>query len=184
MRAAKLQAGERALVMGAGPIGLMTLLWLKREGVAHVTVSDFAAPRRALAEKLGADLVLNPAEDNVVERLTAMHGGLPQVVFECVGVAGTIQQAIDNVALHGRVIVVGVCMTEDQFFPRTGINKQATLQFVLAYTIEEYAETLAAIAAGVVDPSPLVTRITDLDGLPAAFKALSDPRECKVVYQA
>jgi len=47
VRAAKLQGGERALVMGAGPIGLMTLLWLKREGVAHVTVSDFAAPRRS-----------------------------------------------------------------------------------------------------------------------------------------
>jgi threonine dehydrogenase-like Zn-dependent dehydrogenase len=182
VREAKLQPGERALVMGAGPIGLMTLLWLKHDGVAHVTVSDPAAPRRELAAKLGADALIDPATENVSERLDAI-GGPPQVVFECVGIEGTIQQAIDNVALHGRIIVVGVCMTEDRFFPRTGINKQCSLHFVLGYTAEEFAEALSAIAEGAVDTSPLVTRITDLDGLPEAFKALSDPRECKVVYR-
>jgi len=183
VREAKMQPSERALIMGAGPIGLMTLLWLKREGVQHITVSDFAAPRRDLATRLGADLVLDPAEGDIVDRLRVASGGAPTVVFECVGVAGTIQQAMETVAPRGRVIVVGACMTEDQIKPIVGINKHLTLQFVLGYSVPEFAEALAAIADGSVDTAPLVNRTVDLDELPAAFRSLSDPTDCKVVLR-
>jgi threonine dehydrogenase-like Zn-dependent dehydrogenase len=183
VRAAAMQPGERALVLGAGPIGLMTLLWLKKEGVEHVTVSEYAAPRRALAARLGADLVLDPAVESVPERLQRELGGPPQVVFDCVGVEGTLQLGLDLVARNGRLIVVGVCMLEDRIRPRVGINKQATIRFVLGYTAEEFAETLQAIADGSVDPAPLVTREVSLDELPAAFQALSDPKDCKIVLK-
>src|SRR5438067_1486388 len=87
VRMAKLQPGERALIIGAGPIGLMTLLWLKQAGVQQVTVSEYAAPRRELAARLGANRVLNPADEDVAQRLEA-EGGAPEVVFECVGIEG------------------------------------------------------------------------------------------------
>ena len=180
VREARLQPGERVLVIGAGPIGLMTLLWLKRSGVGHVTVTEFTAPRRALAARLGADLVLDPAVENVAARLTN-EGGPPEVVFECVGVEGTLQQAMDLVARRGRVVVVGVCMTEDRIKPLIAITKHLTLQFVLGYTPDEFREALEAIGDGRVDPSPLVTRTVTLDELPAAFRSLSDPSDCKVV---
>jgi len=181
VREARVQAGERVLVMGAGPIGLMTLLWLKHDGVPLVTVSDPSAPRRALAERLGADLVVDPSTGDVAARVTETFGGPPEVIFECVGVPGTLQQAMELVVRRGRVIVVGVCMTEDRIRPMTGITKHVTLQFVLGYSAEEYAEALAAIAAGEVDPAPLVTRTVSLDELPAAFRALSNPHDCKVM---
>lgn len=178
VRQAKVQPGEHALVMGAGPIGLMTLLWLKHDGVKHVTVSDFAPTRRDLARRLGADLVLDPREEDVIDSITA---AVPTVVFEAVGVEGTLQQAMETVERGGRVVVVGVCMKEDRIHPMVGINKQLTLQFVLGYTPEEYAETLHALGAGAVDTSPLITRCVGLDELPAAFEALADPSDCKVV---
>lgn len=181
VREARVQPGEHAVIMGAGPIGLMTLLWLKHDGARHVTVTDPAAARRELAARLGADLVLDPSSDDVPARVAAAAGGPPPVVFECVGVEGTLAQAMNLVARRGRVIVVGVCMMEDRVRPMIGINKHLTLQFVLGYTAEEFAEALAAIAAGTVDPSPLVTRTVALDDLPAAFRSLSDPRDCKVV---
>ncbi|HEX6030198.1 MAG TPA: hypothetical protein VFY90_02125, partial [Tepidiformaceae bacterium] len=59
--------------------------------------------------------------------------------------------------------------------------KQLTLQFVLGYTPEEYAETLQALGSGAVDTSPVVTRCIALDDLPAAFESLADPSDCKVV---
>jgi 2-desacetyl-2-hydroxyethyl bacteriochlorophyllide A dehydrogenase len=178
VREAKLQPGEPVLVMGAGPIGLMTLLWLKREGAGHITVTDLAPARRDLAAKLGADEVLDPKEVDVSALFAERE--VP-VVFECVGVEGTLQQAMETVARRGRVIVVGVCMRDDVIRPMVGVTKHLTLQFVLGYTPEEYAETLQAIADGVVDPSPLVTRTVTLDELPAAFRGLSKPEECKVV---
>ncbi len=183
VREAKMQAGEHAIVMGAGPIGLMTLLWLKKEGVKHVTVTDFAPSRRALAQTLGADLVLDPAATNVAEEVAKAAGGAPPVVFECVGVEGTLRQAMELVNRAGRVIVVGVCMKEDRIFPMVGINKQLTLQFVLGYTPAEYAESLAALADGSINTAPMVTRTVTLDELPEAFAALADPTDCKVVLE-
>lgn len=181
VREARMQPSETAVVMGAGPIGLMTLLWLKKEGVKHVTVSEYAEPRRALARQLGADLVVNPGDQDLAAALLEATGAPPPVVFECVGVEGTLHQAMQLVARMGRVVVVGVCMKEDRIFPMVGINKQLTLQFVLGYTPVEYAEALGALADGSIDTSPLVTRTVGIDELPAAFEALASPHDCKVV---
>lgn len=197
VREAHMQPGESALVMGAGPIGLMTLLWLKKEGAGFVAVSDYSAERRALAEQLGADLVVDPATEDVAAAVSAALGALgrtgetpylaadatiaPDVVFEAVGVEGTLQQAMSLARLRGKVVVVGVCMLEDRIQPFTGISKQLTVTFVLGYTPQEFAETLAAFADGSIDTTPLVTRTVAVDELPAAFAALADPRDCKIV---
>ncbi len=126
--------------------------------------------------------VLDPATEDVAACVAAAAGP-PPVVFECVGVEGTLEQAMELVARRGRVVVVGVCMREDRLMPMVGINKHLTLQFVLGYTPDEYRESLEAIADGRVDPAPLVTRTVTLDELPAAFRALSDPTDCKVVLE-
>ena len=119
----------------------------------------------------------------MADSVIASAGALPPVVFECVGVEGTLQQAMETVERGGRVVVVGVCMNEDTILPMVGINKQLTLQFVLGYSPAEYAETLAAFASGGIDTSPMVTRGVTLDELPAAFEALASPADCKVVLE-
>jgi 2-desacetyl-2-hydroxyethyl bacteriochlorophyllide A dehydrogenase len=181
-REAHVAPDERVLIMGAGPIGLSVLLWLKSTGVKHVTVTDLAAARRELAARIGADLVLDPVADNVGARLRAAPGA-PQVIFECVGVEGTVQQAMDIAGMRSRIIIVGVCMTVDHFRPMVGINKHLTFQFVSAYTPEEVADTLDGISNGAIDPSPLITRTVTLNELPAAFQSLGDPKDCKVVLR-
>ncbi|MBI5948586.1 MAG: zinc-binding dehydrogenase [Chloroflexi bacterium] len=198
VRAARVQPNENVLVMGAGPIGLMTLLWLKKERANFVMVSDYSPERRALAAKLGADLVIDPGKEDVRTAVEGALSGLtkgvsassfggpamapaPDVIFECVGVEGTLQQAMSLVQARGRVVVVGVCMKEDKILPMVGINKQLSLQFVLGYTGEEYAEALASFADGSIDTSPMVTRTVTIEELPAAFTALADPKDCKVV---
>ncbi len=182
VREARARPEDRVLIMGAGPIGLLTLLWLKREGVKQVAVSEPAAPRRQLATRLGADLVLDPTIEDVAARLAAA-GGPPALVFECVGVPGTLQQAMELAGRRGRVVVVGVCMTEDRLTPMLGILKHLTVQFVLGYTREEFAEALAALADGRIDPAPMVTRTVTLDELPAVFRAADSPTDCKVVVE-
>ena len=181
VREGRVQPGERVLVMGAGPIGLLTMLWLKRDSVT-VVVSDPAATRRELAARLGADLVVDPGREDVSSVL-GDTGGAPPVVVECVGIEGTVQQAMTLVARRGRVIVAGVCMVEDRIRPLLAINKQLTLQFVLGYAPEEFAEALAALADGSIDGEPVVTRTVGLDDLPAAFASLGDPTDCKVVLE-
>lgn len=182
VREARMQPGQRALVMGAGPIGLLTMLWLKHDGT-DVAISDPAADRRDLAQSLGADRVLDPGRHTDPSGLTGELGGPPPFVFECVGVEGTLQQALTLVARNGRVIVVGVCMIEDRIRPLLAINKHLTLQFVLGYSQPEFAEALQALAEGRIAGASVVTRSVRLQDLPAAFSSLADPKDCKVVLE-
>ena len=138
---------------------------------------------------LGADLVLDPSAANFASALEAGFGTAgeagPDVVFDCVGIPGIIQQAMEAVKPRGRVTVVGVCMEEDRFMPVIGINKQLTIKFVMAYTRAEFEETLAAFSSGVIDTTPLVTRTVDLGELPAQFERMTrgDQLDCKVIVR-
>jgi threonine dehydrogenase-like Zn-dependent dehydrogenase len=104
------------------------------------------------------------------------------VIFECVGVPGVIDQIIAGAPLASRVVVVGVCMGNDQLRPSMAINKEIDLRFVLGYTPIEFRDTLHMLAEGKVDPAPLVTGTVGLDGVAGAFGALGDPeRHAKIL---
>ncbi len=104
------------------------------------------------------------------------------VVFECVGVPGVIDQIIAGAPLASRVVVVGVCMGNDQLRPSMAINKEIDLRFVLGYTPLEFRDTLHMLADGKVDPQPLVTGTVGLEGVDGAFSALADPeRHAKIL---
>ncbi len=180
---AEAEAGDRVLIMGAGPIGLMALMWLKHDGVELVAVSDPVALRRDLAASLGADVVLDPAADGFDSDLEAGLDGGPDVVIDCVGIPGIIRQAMDAVKPRGRIIVVGVCMEEDRFMPVVGINKALTIKFSVAYTREDFQETLDAFGSGSIDTTPLVTRTVDLGELPEEIARITagDQLNCKVL---
>ncbi|WP_246200369.1 zinc-dependent alcohol dehydrogenase [Agromyces allii] len=74
------KAGEKAVVFGAGPIGLGALLSLKAKGVEHVVVIDILPTRLEKALAIGADAVINSAEEDVKARLIELHGEAPPVV--------------------------------------------------------------------------------------------------------
>ncbi len=175
------EAGQPAFVMGAGPIGLMVLLWLRRHGARPIIVSEPSPRRRELASALGADVVVDPRETEV-QQIVGEGGSSPcGLLFECVGVEGTLAQAMLLAPRGARIVVAGACMTEDRIRPLVGIGKELTLQFVLGYTPEEFAETLAALAAGDIDPRPMITRTVSLEELPETFTALASPDEGKVL---
>lgn len=97
------------------------------------------------------------------------------VVFECVGVPGMIDRIISETPLRSRIVVVGVCMEPDTFHPSMAITKELELVFTIYYDPAEYAESLAMIADGRIDPRPLHTGTVGLDGVAAAFDALGNP---------
>lgn len=104
------------------------------------------------------------------------------VVFECVGAPGVLQHLIDGAPLASRIVVVGVCMTEDRFEPALAINKEIDLRFAFGYTPLEFRDTLHAIAEGWLDCAPLITGTVGLEGVEAAFGALKDPeRHAKIL---
>jgi threonine dehydrogenase-like Zn-dependent dehydrogenase len=169
---AGIQPGDTAVVIGCGPIGLALVTWLAARGVALIVASDLSARRRALAADLGAHIVVDAADEPVVDAWRRVDGFSPLVVFEAVGVPGMLDQAIFAAPTGSRIVVAGVCMQPDTIRPLIAIVKELDLRFVYAYTEAEFSDTLRSLAEGVIDVSPLVSGTVGLEGVAGAFDVL------------
>ncbi|RAV15089.1 alcohol dehydrogenase [Mycolicibacterium sp. GF69] len=167
---------EAALVIGCGPIGIAIIAALRSKGVESIAAADFSATRRGLATTMGADMTLDPAQGSPFDTVK------PAVIFEAVGVPGIINDVMRRAPLGSRLVVAGVCMQSDTVIPLFGIAKEINVQFVNSYDHNEFAESLRAIADGLIDVSPLITGEVGLDGVAAAFDDLADPdTHCKIM---
>ena len=199
---ARLAPDDVALVIGCGPIGLAVINALKLKGQRPIIAADFSPMRRQLAATLGADIVIDPAQTSPyatwaeVAAKTRTGGPVgvnplsgtpvlrPGVFFECVGVPGVIDQMMVGAARGCRFVIVGVCMEQDHIRPLLAINNELNLQFVLAYTPEEFAQTLHHIAEGELQTDPLVTGRVGVADVPDAFLALANPEaHAKIIVE-
>jgi threonine dehydrogenase-like Zn-dependent dehydrogenase len=167
--------GDAAVVIGLGPVGLACIAALKMLGIGPIVGADYSPARRALAEHLGCDEVVDPAAERAIEAWRRIDGIKPLVVFEAVGVPGMIEQAMRMAPKGTRILIVGACMQEDRIHPMVGIGKELSLQFVLAYEPAEFAASLDAIANERVDLAPLLTGVVTIEGIPQAFDDLGNP---------
>ncbi len=167
-----LAPGETTLVVGAGPVGLAVALWLRREGAGAVVVSDPLAGRRAKAEALGVDVVVDPTAGPLATQVRDAGLSPPELVLECVGLPGLIDEAAKAAAVDGRVVVVGVCMSEDRFLPYTAIAKELDWRFSFYYCRADVDATVDALADGSLPGQQLITGEVTLDEAPARFEAL------------
>jgi (R,R)-butanediol dehydrogenase / meso-butanediol dehydrogenase / diacetyl reductase len=172
---AQLKPGMGCVVMGAGPIGLSTLMWAKAQGAGAVVVSELAPGRTELAMKLGASAVVNPHTDDPAETVRSITGRPPEIVFECIGVKSTLGAAIGMAGRRGRVVVIGVCMEPDSISPLTCIMKEVSIDFALAYNRAEFQHTIDALASGAIDATPMITDVIEIGAVPEMFTALKRP---------
>jgi threonine dehydrogenase-like Zn-dependent dehydrogenase len=174
---ARLEPGDAPLVIGCGPVGLAVIAALRLCDAEPIVAADYSPMRRALAERMGAHVVVDPARERAIDAWQNAAGARPAVFFECVGVPGLIDRIMREAPRETRVVVAGVCMEDDRIRPMVGINKELSVQFVLGYTPMEFAETLGDIAEGRIPVAPLVTGRVGVDGVARAFAALARPDE-------
>jgi len=178
----RIRRGETCLVIGAGPIGLATALWARHFGAGRVIVSETAPARRALAERMGATMVLDPGEPGLESRLAELAPEGPDVVFEAVGASGVIQEAIARVRFRGRVVIAGVCFSGETIQPSAATFKEASVRFVHAYEKDDFQYTVDMMDQGRIEPQPIVTDRIGLEDVPQIFERLAKPNsQCKVV---
>jgi len=172
---ARMRAGDSAVVIGCGPVGLAVIAGLRLENVEPIIAADFSPMRRSLAERLGAHVVVDPAEHSAFAAWSQAAPARPPVVFECVGVPGMVPTIIREAPRQARVVVVGVSMEEDRIKPMVAVVKELSLLFSFGYSPEEFAATLHAIADGRIDVEPLITSRVGLEGVAGAFEDLGHP---------
>lgn len=173
---AQLSGKEPILIIGAGPVGLAIITALKQIDTGPIIVSDFSEGRRKLAESIGADIVIDPSRtDPFQEPALRKREGL--VIFECVGIPGMIDQIFLGAPSNAKIMIVGVCLQQDQIRPLIAINKELSLHFMLGWSMEEFTQSLRYIAEGKFDVTPLITDRVSLDGVADVFEKLATPND-------
>jgi (R,R)-butanediol dehydrogenase / meso-butanediol dehydrogenase / diacetyl reductase len=174
VRTAGIGPGDDVLVFGGGPVGLTTARWAREAGAARVVVADPVAPRRQMAEQMGASQVLDPAAEEI--------GRDYDVVVECVGKPGLLDACVGASATMGRIVVAGVCVEPDPYLPVVALLKEVSIGFAVYYRPDEFRQVVDAFATGQIDPTPLVTDTVALTEVDAAFdRLLHDPDDVKVL---
>lgn len=175
VRRGGVQAGDRVLVLGAGPIGAAVLLAARASGAAEVYVSEPGAGRRELALQLGATQAFDPGAVDVRKEVYLRTGRIgPDVVFECTGSPRLLQVAVAAARRGGRVVLVGIGHGVAEVEPSQVVPYEREVVGSLGYR-HDLPSVIGLIAAGLLDPAPLITATVPLEqAVPDAFDALRD----------
>ena len=150
--------GLNVVVLGAGTIGLGTIMAARAAGAGKIIVIEMSRARIAKAKECGADIVVNPKECDPVARVKELTGGSgADVSFECIGNKHTGPLAIDVLRNTGTAIIVGIFEEPSSFnfFSLSGTDKK--VMGTLAYTIEDFKGLAALMAKGVIKAENLIT---------------------------
>lgn len=159
------QAGQVAVVGGAGPIGLLTATVLHALGVT-VIVSELSSLRRQKAIDAGvADHALDPAAVDVVDEVKRLTGGKgADVAFECTSVQVVFDTLMDAVRPTGVVVVVSIWGKPASFDMHKLVMKEVDVRGTIGY-VNSHPETIELVESGKVDLKPFITGKIGLDGL-------------------
>jgi len=183
----KAQAGDRAVIMGAGPIGLCTLLVLRHLGLENIVVVDLSAKRLAMAAQLGGT-VFCPDQDDPTSLPTfllkqhgaaeLMGGPVPasELYVEATGVGSVFTQVVHQARSGARVVVAGLHKAPVAVDMVNLLMRELVVTGSMAYP-DEFPDVIEMLAAGQVDASALVSHRFALAEFERALATAQDPDE-------
>lgn len=171
------QSGEHVLVIGAGPIGLSTIEFVKLAG-ATITVLDVNERRLAFCKQtMGVDHVIAfKSDDSELEKLKEITAGaLPTVVIDATGNAKSMSNALNYVAHTGKLVYVGIT-TEEVHFPDPLLHRrEMTLLASRNALPADFTRIIRLIEEGRIDTRPWITHRTPFDEMIGNFPAYTRP---------
>jgi D-xylulose reductase len=154
---AVVRPGDVAVVVGAGPIGMVTALSALSAGCARVLITDVQAPKLALAATLGRITPIDVTRDDArAAVLEATDGWGADIVFEASGNAGAFEHIFDLLCPAGRVILIGMPGKPVSFDVVAAQVKEAQIRTIFRYA-NVFERALALMSAGKIDVKPLIT---------------------------
>ncbi len=175
--------GKRAAVIGAGPIGLLTMMAAKAQGAGHITMIDIAAKPLEFARALGTDETANISDGN--EKLLAKAADEPfDVAFEATGAPPALALCIRAVRRGGVVVLIGSLPGGEIPVPANAVMaKEIDLRGAFRFDAE-YAQAVKLIASGAIDVQRLITARRPLDEAADAIRlSLDRSQSVKVVLE-
>jgi len=149
-------AGTKAVVFGAGPVGLGAAIGLKHKGAAHVVVVDVVQNRLDNALQVGADAVINSATEDIAARLRELHGTSANllgaeragtdVYIDAAGVPAVIRTALANMKAHGVLTVIALHKQDVPIDFQEALMVEADIRLAMSYPTEIFEVTDSIIA--------------------------------------
>jgi threonine dehydrogenase-like Zn-dependent dehydrogenase len=167
--------GDIPLVIGCGAIGLGVIAGLKLKGVGPIVAADFDPGRREIARQMGADVAVDPREVSPYEPFAELGIGKPNLVYECVGKAGILNQMILGVGPDARIVMGGFGLDPEQLYVPPAQIKRLTILFARGEEPQDMQLALQVIADGRVDLRPWLGAPIGLGGVADALEKLPDP---------
>jgi 2-desacetyl-2-hydroxyethyl bacteriochlorophyllide A dehydrogenase len=173
VRRAELAAGETAVVIGQGPIGLLVALVARAAG-AEVVVSEVNGARLEFAEALGFEVIDSRTEDAVarVRELTGDAGA--DVVFEVSGAPPAALEMTQLASVRGRLVLVAIYPEPQPVRLFDFFWKELQLRGARVYEPEDYERAIELVAAGALPLEQLISRVEPLERLPSVFAELAN----------
>jgi L-iditol 2-dehydrogenase len=183
VRRTVMTAKDRAVVVGAGMIGLALIQALRMAGCAQILVVDIAADRLELASKLGASDVINSANVNAKEEILRLTKGRGvDAAFEAVGVTATVEFAVGCLRKGGTAVLVGNVAPKIEFPLQIAVTRELNIYGSCA-SRGEYPACLEGLASGTLQAGPLLSARAPLAEGAAWFERLyrKEPGLIKVI---
>jgi threonine dehydrogenase-like Zn-dependent dehydrogenase len=171
--------GQRALVLGAGPIGALSIAALRALGVDDVTCAEPGERRRALARSVGATAACHPADlecPTIAEPGRVVDGAV-DVVLECSGKGAAMEAGLAQLARGGTLVLVGAGVDPPRFDPNRILLNELVVTGAFIYDQGGFDQALRLLASGDIPVDELLEpEVVGLDGLLDAMVGLANGR--------
>lgn len=174
VRISQLKAGQSALILGAGPIGLATVLALQGHGAGTIVVSEPSASRRKQAEALGA-LTFNPFDhgDKAVDELRKIPPGSDGFDFsyDCSGLKATFNTGLYALTFRGVAVNIAIWGHKPiDFYPMDVTKQEKFVTGSICYTVQDFEEVVEAMAEGRINIEKAKHMITGHEKIEDGFE--------------
>jgi 2-desacetyl-2-hydroxyethyl bacteriochlorophyllide A dehydrogenase len=177
IRRANVQKDEFVLVIGAGPIGLGTIMFAQIAGAKVIALDINDQRLKFCKESLTTEYIINASGEDVIERLREItNGDMPTVVIDATGSRKAINNALQYLAHGGRFVLIGlqkeeICFSHPEFHKR-----ETTLMSSRNATRDDFVHVINSIKNGLVNPAMLITHRVKFNEVKDAFITWSDPK--------
>lgn len=153
------QKGDSVLILGGGPIGLAVIQSLVAKGADKIIISEVATRRKQFAEEFGAHYVLDPTEDDIVQRCRDLceDQGV-HIVFDAAGVQAGLDQAVEAVRARGTIVNIAVWEKPCTLDVNKLVFKERKYMGIATYVNGDFQEVMDAISDGRMKPESMITK--------------------------
>lgn len=180
-----IRAGETILIIGGGPMGLAHAALAKLQGAAQIIISEPDPHRREIAKKMGADIAIDPINEDLAAILKSKTNNIgPDVVIEAVGSIPTYEASVALVRRGGRILAYGAAPQDAsmQLRPFDIYAKELTIVGSYAGTYDTWPRAINLIAAERFNPAHIVDCIRPLSEAVEAIKSLESDRSIVKIH--